>query len=339
MIVLRPIKQGDLEDFVGLSELASIGLTSLPKDRHLLEKKVVHSMASFHKQVDVPRDELYLFALEENHRIIGISAIAASTGGEPLYFYKRELLKTASALPSVVKEIPVLAPVSYIRGPSELCSLFLHPNVRHHGLGRLLSFGRFLFIAKFPERFTNSFFAELRGVIENGISPFWEGVGKHFFTQPLKEALEMLHTSRKFVGHFLPKYPIYINLLPNAVQQVIGKTHPHTQPALNMLLEQGFSISDDVDVFDAGPKIRAIKNDIHAVAHSQVLEIAGIDDTLTETDMLIANERLDFRATITACKKNEMGKLLITQETANALLLDIGDSVRLYPLHPHKATS
>ena len=80
------------------------------------------------------------------------------------------------------------------------------------------------------------------------------------------DALDMLKFGRHFISHFLPKYPIYIDLLAPSVQAVIGKTHAHTQSALNMLLEQGFEITPEVDVFDGGPKLKVQKKDVKIIA-------------------------------------------------------------------------
>lgn len=142
MKVLRPIEEKDLSQFIQLATIANIGLTNLPKDKTLLEKKLYKSLASFSKHAATPQDEYYIFVLEdlETRSIVGISAIAAVAGeGSPLYFYKKEFIDNKSPIEQVVKKIPILAPISYVRGPTEICSLFLHPDYRQHGLGKLLS--------------------------------------------------------------------------------------------------------------------------------------------------------------------------------------------------------
>ena len=63
--VFRPISHDDLNSFYELILTSKAGLTSLPKDKLTLEKKINNSIDSFNMEVIVPRDELYLFVLEE----------------------------------------------------------------------------------------------------------------------------------------------------------------------------------------------------------------------------------------------------------------------------------
>lgn len=338
MIFLRAVQKRDLDDIIALSKKASLGFTTFPKDPKALEKKLLKSISSFQKEVEHPNDEFYLFALEDTvlHKVIGVSAIFATTGGgEPLYFFQKEDLAAQSSLPHVPKTIPILSPISYIRGPSELCSLFLHPDARAHGLGRLLSLGRFLFVAKFQERFTDSFFAELRGVIENERSPFWDGVGRHFLDITLHDALDLLcNHGRGFIPQFLPKYPIYIPLLPKEVQEVIGKTHRHTEAALMLLIHQGFTITDEIDLFDGGPKLRAMKNEIRVVTESREFLVVDIVESIDpkEKVYLLSNDNINFRACIGPVKIHDNQEITILKEAAQALLIDIGNTIRCVQL-------
>lgn len=345
MIYLRPIQKSDLEGLINLNALSSVGMTTFPKDRRILEQKVFHSTDSFQKLVTTPDDELYLFVLEDsqNHEIIGISAVFATTGqGEAHYFFRRETITSNSALEAVVKHIPTLAPISYLRAPSEICSLFLHPDKRKHGLGKLLSLGRFHFMAAHPERFTDSLYTELRGFIENGTSIFWEGIGKHFFNMSFAEALELLKYSRSFMEHFIPKHPIYIPLLPKEVQAVIGKTHPSTEAALAMLLHEGFEITDEIDIFDGGPKLKALKKDVRTIRESKLFQVVEIQDAPPhDSDLLLSNCRLNFRACLGTIKIKEPNShtdpelflACIPSAIAEALQVGLGDIIRASPLH------
>ncbi|MFI5344375.1 MAG: arginine N-succinyltransferase, partial [Chlamydiales bacterium] len=237
MIIIRPIHSGDSAKFLSIAKQAHLGFYTLPKNPQLLEHRLNRSVDSFKKVVYNPELELYLFVAEESQtkELLGVSGIAATTGGlEPLYFFQQDWVQVKSHLPAVVKNIPLLTPVSYVRGPSEICSLFVLPPYRNSGVGRLLSLSRFLFIRSFPERFTGSFFAELRGMIDqNNSSPFWEGIGRHFFNMPLEEVHEMLEFGRGFINQFIPKHPIYTSLLPKEVQESIGQIDPLARGAFN----------------------------------------------------------------------------------------------------------
>ena len=61
----------------------------------------------------------------------------------------------------VRKEIQTLALVEEHNGPCEIGSLFLHPDYRRNGTGRMLSASRFLFMAEHKHRFETQVIAEM----------------------------------------------------------------------------------------------------------------------------------------------------------------------------------
>src|SRR5688500_15600025 len=63
MVVIRPVSDSDVEQLLDLANLAGVGLTTLPKDRDLLKKRVARSMRSFEKNVERPGGESYLFVM------------------------------------------------------------------------------------------------------------------------------------------------------------------------------------------------------------------------------------------------------------------------------------
>src|SRR3546814_11892990 len=72
--------------------------------------------------------------------------------------------------------------VTDFEGATEVGGLFLHPEKRRDGVGRLLARSRYLFIAMHRRRFGEEVMAELRGRLdEKGSSPFWEGLGEKCF--------------------------------------------------------------------------------------------------------------------------------------------------------------
>ena len=104
--------------------------------------------------------------------------------------------------------------------------MFLHPDYRGGGNGRLLQFVRFLFIADRPEVFESTVVSEIRGVIdEQDRSPFWNALGQHFFGIDFADADRLSVINKKFIAELMPKHPIYIPLLPKDAQDVIGKPH------------------------------------------------------------------------------------------------------------------
>lgn len=77
MVVVRPVKLEDLDRLMELAHIASFGLTSLPRDRDLLRKRIVESMRSFSKETEKPAGDLFLFVLEDLDvgMVVGTSAL------------------------------------------------------------------------------------------------------------------------------------------------------------------------------------------------------------------------------------------------------------------------
>lgn len=333
MIVIRPITEKDLEAFINIAFTAGIGMTSMPKNRDILEKRVRNAVASFDKSVTCPGDETYLFVLEDTQSgdIGGTCGIVAKTGKHsPLSFYQIRKEEQHTGIASSTRLIPTLNVVHYRNHWSEVCSLYLTASFRHSGLGRLLSLSRFLFIASFPERFDRKIFAEMRGYFdENKISPFWQGVGQHFVDTTFEMLMHYRDEGIIDLSQALPRHPIYIELLPEKVQASIGKVHDNTQAALNMLLKEGFALSNEIDICDAGPKIEADTKEIRSVKESTVGRICGIThENLIGPLRLLSNQRLDFRACLSPISIQDNGEIVISSEAAAALNVDIGDGIR-----------
>lgn len=336
MIIFRPISLSDLDSFLSICKQAPLGFYALPKTPQLVEHRLTRSLGSFKKEIDNPEKALYFFVAEdlETKTILGVSAINASTGGaEPLYFFKQEQVEISSPLSAVVKNITLLNPVSYPNGPSEVCALFVLPPYRHSGVGKLLSFARFLFIKSFPERFTSNIFAELRGPIDqNNSSPFWEGIGRHFFDMPITQVHEMLEYGRSFISQFLPKHPIYTNLLSKEVQESIGQVDLLAQGAFTMLRMLGFELTGEVDLFDAGPKLLASRENITVIKNSITATVVDIKEILpTETEeSLLSNKELNFRSCYARISFVEPDTVLIEKQTAEALNVKVSDTLNVY---------
>ena len=219
-------------------------------------------------------------------------------------------------------------------GQSELCTLFLRPDQRLGGQGRLLSLSRLLFVAEFPHLFGDKLIAELRGSAdEQGCSPFWDSVGRHFFKMDFSHADHLSGLGNKsFIAELMPRQPIYTCLLTEQAQAVIGKPHANSEAALKILSAEGFAHKGYVDIFDAGPVIEAPTSDIRTVRDSQLLDLViGAPDDQAPV-WLIHNRRLE-NCRVTAAQARQSGhSLVVDRATAKRLQLQPGDSVRAVPL-------
>ena len=332
MYVIRPIKLDDLNRLYEFAQKAQLGITSLPKNRELLSAKIKHSLQSFNSDVVDPKDEYYLFALEEISTGIigGICAIASVTGTpSPLFFY--EIRSLSSPRP-----LRILESVAIDHGPTEICTLYLDHSFRKEGLGKLLSLSRFLFIDAFPSRFQKTIFANMRGTIDStGNAPFWDGIGRYFLDLSFSQVQILLGKGRDFIPEVIPPYPIYIDLLPNDVQQVIGKVHENTLPALNMLIEQGFTVTNQVDIFDGGPKITVERDQIKVIKQRQHAVVKSILDQIPPSDpMLLANQNLNFRVCVGSLLIHSPNEITLDRKTASALMVNVGDTIAYTPVPP-----
>src|SRR5687768_14860791 len=344
MYVIRPITLDDLPHLLGLAQLTRFGLTTLPCDEKLLRRRIKDSLRGFDELTndDPPIGETYLFVMEHTPtgQVCGTCGIVSKVGGfEPFYAYRIETTIHQSDVLGVRKEIKTLHLLQTHNGPCEIGSLFLSPKHRAPGNGRLLSLSRFLFMANNPLYFDPLVIAEMRGVVDStGHSPFWEGVGRHFFDVDFPKADYLSMVNKRFIADLLPKHPIYVPLLPKEAQAVIGEVHPDTRPALRILQEEGFTTTDHVDIFEAGPVVQANLRDIRAFKESRKLPVASISDGVIESETcVIANTSVNYRATIgnVALENNAA---TIPRDLAAALQVKQGDSIRYATLKPaHRA--
>ena len=339
MDVVRPIHSDDLHDLIKLTRKISYGITSLPKDRDILYKRILESQDGFAKKAKKPRGETYLFVLEnlDTGKIIGVSGIISKVGiSAPFYTYKIETAIHESKMLKTRKEIQILTPMAVRNGPCEIGSLYLSPKKRRSGLGRLLSLSRFLFMAEYKYLFDPLVIAKMRGVIDkNGRSAFWDAVGKHFFGINFPKADYLSMVNKQFIGELLPKHPIYISLITKDAQKVIGKVHKNTKPALKILMEEGFKFNNMIGIFTAGPVLRCNIKDIRSVKESIKKTIAEIKDEEIESELfIISNSLKDYRACLGHLKIDSSGSVQIERDIALALKVKIGDPIRFVSLYP-----
>jgi arginine N-succinyltransferase len=339
MVVIRPVSMNDLDELVSLVALAGFGLTTLPADANLLGQRIEGSMRGFEKLRQEPEGEPYLFVMEDltTGKVVGTCGVYSKVGGfEPFYAYRIEMTLHESKMLKVRKEIPTLHLDMNHNGPSEIGSLFLHPAYRGGGNGRLLSIGRFMFMAEFKKFFDPNVIAEMRGVIDaQGRSPFWDAIGKHFFELELPRADYLSIVNKRFIAELMPKHPIYIPLLPAEAQAVIGKVHEQTAPALHVLESEGFTYNHMIDIFEAGPCVSTPLKKIRAIKESVRTKVSAIiEGPIESPTYIISNTHRDFRACMGQVRIEKDESVTITKLTGLALRVKVGDKVRYVTAKP-----
>jgi len=300
---VRPAQTKDLPSILALAQLTGGGFTNLPADEASLARRLAWSDVSFARAADAPDDELYLLLLEEvaTGRIGGTAMIFSRIGAcQPFYSYKLCTLTQTSRELGRTFRIPFLSLTSDFDGASEVGGLFLHPDLRTGGLGRLLARARYLFIAQHRARFGDRVIAELRGVMDaDGHSPFWDALGRQFFglTFPQADQFNAIN-GNQFIADLMPRHPIYTSLLPEAARDAIGQPHGGGRAALAMLQAEGFVYDNYVDIFDGGPTVAARTDDLKTIRTAREA-LAALAGTVEAPANLVASGRLrDFQAFI-----------------------------------------
>jgi arginine N-succinyltransferase len=342
MLIIRPIEPSDLDALYEMTLAAGKGLTSLPANHDLLERKINRARKAF--QGDCPPEaSLYLFALEDTQlqRCVGISGIEARVGlDEVFYNYRVSTMVNASRELDVHVRTPTLHLSNDMTDTSEICSLLLSASHRGGGNGLLLSRCRFMYLDDFRAYFSAKIFAEMRGVSDGeGHSPLWDALGSKFFDMEFSEAdvLSVLG-NKSFIAELMPKYPIYIPMLPEAARAVIGRVHQNTEPALAMLKAEGFNYNGLVDIFDGGPVVEAFLPSIRSIRTSitrpmELLESPVTMDVPASERVMVSNRSFaDFRVTTIPAAWVTAEAVRLPAELAAALRVEAGDELRLAPL-------
>jgi arginine N-succinyltransferase len=273
-----------------------------------------------------------MLALEhiESGALAGVAAVKATVGSEPPFFNFR-MLKIAQASHAANRrfDMDVLILVNEFTGCSEVGSLIVAPEHRAGGAGRALAQTRYLLIALAPHRFNDRVVSELRGVVSaDGVSPFWEALGRHFFRMDFREADRLSATTdNQFILDLMPKYPIYVDLLPEEARAVIGKVHPDGVGARRMLEAEGFRFDNVVDIFEGGPLVSVSRDAIRTVREARKFAAVPHESPPRARRALVAAPRLpDFRCVCVGASAKE-GELRLHPAAMEALGVAAGEPV------------
>ncbi len=333
--VMRPVRREDFDQVLALAKQSGGGMTNLPSDPDTLRARIDFSIDSYEANADSPSGEVYMLVLEDQGKILGTAAIFSAIGLD-YGFVNYRINKTVHVSKQLKKRVErrLLVPTHDFTGCGEVGSLFLSPEARGGGFGKLLAKTRYLFIAQHRKLVADPVCAELRGWRDKkGVQPFWESLGKLFFDMDFEDA-DMTNSAlgNQFISDLLPRHPIYVALLPKAARDVLGKPHDDALPAFNMLLREGFAFRGYIDVFDGGPLVDAHIDDIATIRNSKVYKAVIADPGPTDekgapVHLMAAGFLKNFRSARGPAKADGDG-LTVTKETADALGVKAGDEVR-----------
>ncbi|WP_137807867.1 arginine N-succinyltransferase [Pseudomonas sp. G(2018)] len=338
MLVLRPVQLTDLPQLQRLARESLVGVTSLPDDNERLRDKILDSCTSFEQDVYSPGPENYLFVLEDlaTQRLAGCSEILATAGfSEPFYSLRNRHFNSVSRELNIEHDVPALSVCHDLSGHTLLRGFHIDAALERTALSELLSRARLLFIAAHARRFSDAVITEIVGYSsDEGHSPFWDAVGKHFFDLPYVEAERLCGLeSRTFLAELMPQYPIYVPMLPKAAQDCIGKIHPDGQEAFDILEREGFETNSYVDLFDGGPTLFARTGGIRSIARSHTASAKPGSAIDARGSYLVSNDSLEnFRAIVAELDYIAGQPVILDAGMCTALKVGEGSPIRLIAL-------
>ncbi len=337
--VMRPSRPDDLDALMHLAELSGPGFTSLPVDEPILAERLAKSDRAFHGRQRNLQYGKYLLMMEHvpTGQVVGCSAVKAGTGiDQPFFNYRIITLAQASAAAGNLRfDMDALVLTNEYVGYTEVGTLFLKPDHRGGGAGRLAAQSRYLLMAAAPDRFSDRVLAELRGVVdEQGVSPFWECLGRHFFRMDFAEADKLSATTdNQFIMDLMPRYPIYVDVLPTEAREVIGRCHAEGVGAYKLLQWEGFEFDRTVDIFDGGPLVAAQRRHIKTIQESRLVSVEAGDtsgDPEARQGLLSSNRLPDFRVTLGKFARRGEANIVAEPEVLDALKMKAGSQARVW---------
>jgi arginine N-succinyltransferase len=337
MFRIRQSYREDVDQVLAVAE--HLDTVNLPADRKHIEGILDRSERSFAGEPPVPERE-FLFVLEDLRRakIIGTSMIYAQHGTRraPHIFFRVENDERYSV--TLDKHfIHQTLRIGYnYNGPTEIGGLILLPEYRRNteGLGKALSYVRFLFIRMHRAMFRDEVLSELLPPLEpDGSSKLWEALGRKFTGLTYQEADLLSKDNKEFIHALFPDDPIHTELLSDEVRALIGQVGPETKAVEAMLRRIGFEYADQIDPFDGGPHFCAATDDITIVRHAAEVTVRTVPDgagaTWAVLAVELAGQRPQFRAIAARTASLEPGVAGITDEARRRLGVEDGQKVWL----------
>jgi arginine N-succinyltransferase len=344
MFLLRPARLDDLD---ALMELARhLDSPNLPYDESFLRARLERSQTSFAELGPPSAEREYQLALEdETGAVVGTSAIIAKHGTPDMpHTYLRVSIEERQAQSVDVSVAHCRLQLGALTdGPTEIGALVLLPQIRGRTgwPGKLLSWGRFAFIARHPSAFEPQLLAEMRAALDpQGRNEFWDAFGKRFTGMSYADADRRSADDKTFILDLFPDTPFYAALLPERVASQLGQVHREAQPAMRLLEAAGLHWIGEIDPFDAGPFVGAAVSEVIPIRDTKMGRLADEADGEPADDDLvyIASSEENgpgFRAV--ACRAAlDDGSVRLPKEAIRRLGLGPGDEVTLTPLPPSR---
>ncbi len=336
MFLMRPARSSDLPAVMELARF--LDSPNLPHDETFLRGRLERSARSFRAPGSPDAEREYQFVLvDPSERVVGTSAILSKHGtAEMPHLFLRVGEETRSSASTGIRVTHTTLQLgASTDGPTELGSLVLRPEVRGRPgwPGKLLSWGRFAYIARHRGCFERSVLAEMRAAIDaQGRSAFWDAFGRRFTGMSYTEADRRSASDKSFVLDLFPATPFYASLLDADVAAQIGHVHAEAKPALRLLEQAGMHWIGEIDPFDGGPFVGAA---VAKLVPVQKTARGRLVDDAPERDappaIVTTEEDGVFRA-VAVPASCDGERIRIPKEARTRLGLEPGDELALTPL-------
>ncbi len=335
---IRGAVAGDEDELLRLAQ--HLNTVNLPNDRDHVRRLLEQSEKSFRGEVPERRRK-YVFLLcdRTTGAALGTSTIVAQLGRRDAPYIYLDVIdeeKYSSALDRHFHHTVLRIGFSY-DGPTEIGGLVVAPKHRSapERLGLLISYVRFLFIARHRELFKNELLAELLPPLEpDGTSHLWEALGRRFTGMSYAEADLLSSENKSFVRDLFPSGMIYASLLSPEAQSVVGKVGAQTRGVEKMLRRVGFRYARRIDPFDGGPHFIANADEVTPIAETVLVTAAAGSVPATAPRVLAARDLAEapyFRAVPTRAVIGK-GSATLSDDALEALGVASGESVALLPV-------
>jgi len=338
---IRAATPADHADLVELARF--LDTVNLPSDSDAIAEILEQSSRSFSGAIKDPRRREYVFVLRdlEHGRAVGTSMVIGQLGRRDAPYIFFDVLTDEKYSATLDRHFvhQVLSIGYSYAGPTEIGGLVMHPEYRRapERLGMLISYVRFLWIAMHRSFFRDDVLAELLPPLEkDGTSHLWEAVGRHFTGLSYREADRLSKKNKEFIRGLFPEGDIYMSLLSEEAQGVVGKVGPQTRGVEKLLRRIGFRYADRVDPFDGGPHFLAPIDEVTLVRNARK-GIVSVSDVRGRSRALVAREHVEAPyfvcvASLLQTSKVDEGTILVPEETARALGVTQGDEIWALPL-------
>lgn len=339
-LIVRSAAETDLGSLTALAASAGPGMTTVPQGEAAISARIEASTRAFSSKGKASAADTFFFVLDDGHGAAGMGCVFPDLGGDrPFYSYRLSHIAAQSPELDLRASSDILFLVNDFHGYSELATLFIGAAARSRGAGRFLSLARLFYMGLHRDRFGADVMAEIRGWFdESGNNPFWGYIAAKFFHTSFEEADRQSANDFRFISHLMPKFPIYVALLPPEAQTVIGKPHQTSHRAMSMLQAEGFAYTRCVDIFDGGPSIECPLAQARIVRETAERSLVVVSEDTRQADdvdfILCAPPPADFAA-VRGWGARIGDQVKLSPEAAARAGLDAGQTVMAAPLKGH----